>query len=362
MTVVIPDTGPQNGSALKRFFEPKNIGELSPGGKVVVYAVLLIWSAFVLFPIYWIVVTSFKLPIAVNSGPAYIPWVDFAPSLHAWRDLFDTSPQSPLAETLKPYRNSIIIASFSTLLCVLVGSMAAYALARMEYKPKFGNILVFVLLLIGAVVAVGVWGVDWRIAVAVALAMFVFLARAIGRYFKKRVGNGDILFWMISQRILPPVVTVVPIYMMFQSVRLLDTHIALILTYTVVNLPIVVWLMHDFFASIPIDLEESAELDGASKLTVFYEIVLPLARAGLAATTLLVLILSWNEYVLALFLSTTNAQTMPILVAAMNGGEKGILWWSMCVVIIIMIIPVILMALVLQRFISKGVLLGAVKG
>jgi multiple sugar transport system permease protein len=132
--------------------------------------------------------------------------------------------------------------------------------------------------------------------------------------------------------------------------------------YTVVNLPIVVWLMHDFFSSIPIDLEESAQLDGASRFTVFAEIVVPLARAGLAATTLLVLILSWNEYLLALFLSTRNAQTMPILVAAMNGGEKGILWWTMCVVIILMIVPVILMALLLQRFIAKGVLLGAVKG
>jgi multiple sugar transport system permease protein len=100
----------------------------------------------------------------------------------------------------------------------------------------------------------------------------------------------------------------------------------------------------------------------APRWRVLFEIVLPLARAGLAATTLLVLILSWNEYVLALFLSTSNAQTMPILVAGMNAGEKGILWWTMCVVIIIMIVPVILMALLLQRFIAKGVLLGAVKG
>ena len=114
--------------------------------------------------------------------------------------------------------------------------------------------------------------------------------------------------------------------------------------------------------SIPMDLEESAQLDGASRLTTFFEIVVPLARAGLAATTLLVLILSWNEYLVALFLSTSNAQTLPILVAGMNGGEKGILWWTMAVVIIIMIIPVIAMALLLQRFISKGILLGAVKG
>jgi multiple sugar transport system permease protein len=250
----------------------------------------------------------------------------------------------------------------STALCMLIGSMAAYALARITYKPKFGTILLFVATMTAMAVAVGVWGIDWRIAAAVAVAMFVLLARALSRRFVRTVGNGDMLFWMISQRVLPPVVTIIPVYMMFQSVRLLDTHIALILCYTVVNMPIAVWLMYDFFIGVPIDLEESAQLDGASRWRVFFEIVLPLVRAGLAATTLLVLILSWNEYVLALFLSTSNAQTMPILVAGMNAGEKGILWWTMCVVIIIMIVPVILMALLLQRFIAKGVLLGAVKG
>ena len=120
--------------------------------------------------------------------------------------------------------------------------------------------------------------------------------------------------------------------------------------------------MNDFFTSIPIELEESAQLDGATRITTFREIVLPLSKAGLAATAPLGMIFSWNEYLLALFLSTSRAQTMPILVAAMNAGERGILWWSMSVVIIVMIIPVVLMALVLQRFIAKGVLLGAVKG
>jgi multiple sugar transport system permease protein len=349
---------PPRPTGFWRLFEPPRVGEMSSGGKVVVYGLLLLWSAFVLFPLYWVAVTSLKLPIDVNAGPVYLPWVDFEPNLHAWRDLTVTG----LGETVKPYINSIIVAFFSTVLGVLVGSMAAYALARIEYRPKFGTIVLFVLALLGMAVAVGVLGVDWRLAAAAAIALFVLLARALGRRFRRAVGNGDILFWMISQRILPPVVTVIPIYMMFQQVGLLDTHLALILCYTVVNLPIVVWLMHDFFAGVPIDLEESAQLDGASRLTIFFEIVLPLVRAGLAATTLLVLILSWNEYLLALFLSTSNAQTMPILVAAMNAGEKGILWWTMCVVIIIMIVPVILMALLLQRFIAKGVLLGAVKG
>ena len=176
------------------------------------------------------------------------------------------------------------------------------------------------------------------------------------------VGNSDILFWVISQRILPPVVVVLPVYIMFQRVGLLDTHFALIVAYAVVNLPIVVWLMHDFIATIPIDLEESAQLDGSSKFGIFWEIVLPLTRPGLAATTLLTLILSWNEYLLSSFLSTSKAQTMPIMVSAQITMERGIQWWNMSVVIILMIIPVIIMAFLLQRFISKGVLLGAVKG
>ena len=121
--------------------------------------------------------------------------------------------------------------------------------------------------------------------------------------------------------------------------------------------------LHDRFArGGSLTAEESAQLDGASRLRTFWEIVLPLAKPGLAATTLLVLILAWNEYIIAVFLSTSKAQTIPILVAAMNAGERGILWWSMCVVIIVMIIPVVFMAILLQRFISKGVLLGAVKG
>ncbi len=345
-------------SLMARLFEPPAIGKMAPASKVVVYALLIIWSAFVLFPIYWIFITSFKTAIDVNRGPVYLPWIDFTPSLHAWKELFIFDWK----DTLQAYYNSIVISLSATLLCVAIGSMAAYALARVEYKPKFGSIMLFVLAMIGAFIAVAKAGMDWRLALAVALAVFFFLVKALSRHFKSAVGNGDILFWMISQRILPPIVVVVPIYMMFQSVGLLDTKLAVTLTYAVVNLPIAVWLMYDFFVSIPKDLEESAQLDGATRLTTFWEIVLPLSRPGLAATTLLVMILCWNEYLLALFLSTSKAQTMPILVAAMNAGERGILWWSMSVVIIVMIIPVILMALMLQKFISKGVLLGAVKG
>jgi multiple sugar transport system permease protein len=379
---------------MERLFEPPEVGKLSPAAKVVAYALLFLWSLFVLFPIYWVIITSFKDAAAVNQGPFYIPFVDFKPTTSAWVAQFteDTNcgpyaiarqfglhvhnavvwvlspivsiqPMEPqICKIYLAFTNSLVIGILSTILCVAVGSMAAYALARIQYKPKFGNILTFVLIALAVILASRYLGVHWALASAVGLALFFFLVRAIGKSYKSTLGNNDILFWIISQRILPPIVVIIPIYMMFQAVGLLDSHLALIIVYAVANLPIVVWLMHDFFANLPIELEESAQLDGATRFGIFWDIVLPLTRPGLAATTLLTLILNWNEYLFAVFLATAKSQTMPITVAAKNAGEKGVLWWEMSAIIVVMIIPVILMAILLQRFISKGVLLGAVKG
>lgn len=337
--------------------EGRRLGQLSPLARVAVYAVLLAWTLVVLFPLYWVLITSFKLPGQVGDGPDYLPFVDFAPSLHAWRYIFVDLG----ADTFRPYWNSVVVASVSTALAMLVGASAAYALARLRFRPRLLSVGLFV-----AATAFAIWlmasaGVSWRVALAAALAVFVIAALALRRAPSPRLGNGDILFWVISQRILPPVVAALPIYIMFQQLGLLDTRTAIILTYTTVNMPIVVWLMYDFFVSIPHDIEESATLDGASKLRIFVEMVLPLARPGLAATSLLVLILSWNEYLLALFLSTADAQTIPLLVAAQN-ATRGPQWWYMSVLIVIMIVPVVLATLLLQRFIAKGLLLGAVKG
>ena len=379
---------------LERLFEPPAIGKMSPVANVTAYAILLFWSAFVLFPIYWVVITAFKDAQTVNEGPYFIPFVDFEPTLAAWRTQFLSDPfcdfyaigrqivllaynsaafivspvvslapmEPQICKVYLAYTNSLVISIVSTALCVVIGSMAAYALARIQYKPKFGNIVMFVILTLVSIVASTYAGVHWLASASVALALFFLLARAFGKHFKGQLCNGDILFWIISQRILPPVVVVIPVYMMFQAVGMIDTHFALILVYAVANLPIVVWLMHDFFAGLPIELEESAQLDGATRFGIFWEIVLPLTRPGLAAVTLLTLILNWNEYIFAVFLSTSKAQTMPIMVAAKNAGERGILWWEMCAIIVVMIIPVIIMAIILQRFIARGVLLGAVKG
>ena len=142
---------------------------------------------------------------------------------------------------------------------------------------------------------------------------------------------------------------------------LLDTRTGLIITYVAANLPIVVWLLRDYFLSIPKELEESASIDGASTLRTFWSIVLPLAVPGLVATFLFVLVFAWNEYLFALFLSSSQVQTMPLTVAAQN-ATRGPQWWYMSVLIMIMIAPVIAMAIALERYIARGLLIGAVKG
>jgi multiple sugar transport system permease protein len=154
---------------------------------------------------------------------------------------------------------------------------------------------------------------------------------------------------------------VIPIYIFFQQLELLDTWAALIIAYVASHLPIVVWLMRDYFHSVPIELEESAAIDGASPYRIFRSIVLPLAVPGLVATFLFVLVFAWNEYLIALFLTSANAQTLPLTVAAQN-ATRGPQWWYMSVLILIMIGPVIAMAIVLERYIARGLLVGAIKG
>lgn len=348
-------SGAPEKSLLRRLVEPPSIEQQSPVGRFVTYAMLLVWSLVVLVPLYWVLITSFKGPGEVDNGPFYIPFVDFQPSLAAWDFMLLRN------NTLGPYLNSVVVALASTVLAVTIGSLAAYALVRIRFEVKLAAVALFILLLVALIVAVTSFGVGWLLAATVALALFVIALFTLRGHTKAAVGNSDIEFWIISNRIMPPIVAVLPIYVMFQQLRLLDTQAALIATYMAVNLPIVVWLTRDFFAAIPIDLEESAEIDGASKLRVFLTIALPLVRSGLVATFLLVLILAWNEYLLALFLSNAKAQTMPVLVSAQN-TTRGPQWWNMSVLIVVMIAPVIVIASVLQKHIARGLLVGAVKG
>src|SRR6266498_3985596 len=271
--------------AVRHPLRRRSIKDLSPLGKLVAYLILGSWALVVLFPLYWLAITSFKLPIQVNKGPVYLPFVDFHPSLDAWHYIFVDLRD----DTLRPYLNSIIVAVGSSALAMLFGSTAAYALIRFRYRPRIGVITLFAGWLVLAAVPIGL-GVPPLLAIGEAAACTAVLASAVGQCFKRTMSNRDIAFWMISQWILPPVAVVIPIYVLFQHLGLLDTRTALIITYAATNLPIVVWLMRDYFNRLPWELEEAALVDGASVFLLFRPIPLRLTLFPYTTTFLIVFV------------------------------------------------------------------------
>lgn len=277
----------------------------------VTYVLLVLWAVICLFPIYWLLITSFKLPIAVFQGPKYFPWIDFQPTLDAWKYLLVGPVQK---EVTRSWVNSAIMAISSATLAVGIGSLAGYALTRFQYSVP---------------------GLKWR--------------------------NSDIAFWIISQRMLPPVVVILPYMIMYRFVGLIDTHVGMILAYTVFNLPFAVWIMRDFFAGLPLDLEESALIDGASRFQAFRMVVLPLSAPGLIATFLFCLMFAWNDYLFALMLTFSRASTMPMYVAGAGSQSYGPQWWYLAALSMLTIAPMMVIALLVERYITRGLVVGAIK-
>jgi multiple sugar transport system permease protein len=284
-------------------------------GRVLIYAALLLWTFICLFPIYWTVTTSFKSAVDVTQGHL-IPWLDFQPDWKGWRSLgvspdtiFQTS--TVRSEFIGRLRNSIFSSLGASLLALLLGSLAAYGLSRFRYK-------------------------------------FAFMR------------NDDILFFFISQLILPPVVLALPFLVLYKALALLDTRIGLTLVYTLTVLPIVIWIMRDQFNSIPIELDEAALVDGLSAWGAFLRIVLPIAFPGMIAAFILSLVLTWNEYFFAALLTSTDATTLPVMVASQTGSQ-GINWWSMAALSAAAIAPLVIVGIALERYIVKGLTAGAVK-
>jgi ABC-type glycerol-3-phosphate transport system permease component len=220
---------------MKRLFSSSNPFKPSPATMIVSYILLLFWTFLVLFPIYWLLVTAFKLPIDVNTGPKYLMYVDFHPSTHAWREMFVESGNL----VTRPYKNTAIIGFVSAVFALVLGSGASYALSRFTFRPKLGLILAFVMCMVLMMVMINL-DVPWQVAAAASIGIFLLIALTIGRRFKGTMTNDDIAFWLISQRMLPPVAVLVPIYILFQNFGLLNTYTALIVTYTAVNLPLAV--------------------------------------------------------------------------------------------------------------------------
>jgi multiple sugar transport system permease protein len=283
--------------------------------RVLIYGALILWTFISLFPIYWTVTTSFKTAVNVTQGHL-IPFIDFMPDWRGWRSLGlspDTIGQISTVrdEFLKRFTNSIIASLGASALAVVIGTLAAYGLSRFDYK--FG----------------------W-------------------------MRNKDISFFFLSQLILPPVVLAMPFLVLYKELALLDTRIGLILVYTLMVLPIVIWIMRDQFDTIPIELEQAALVDGCSVWGAFLRIVVPIALPGMVAAFILSVILCWNEYFFAALLTSTNAKTLPVMVASQTGSQ-GINWWSMAALSTAAIAPLVVIGVFLERYIVKGLTAGAVK-
>ena len=283
--------------------------------QVLIYAALVFWAFVSLFPVYWTITTSMKVAKDVQLGHL-VPWVDFQPNWLGWRSL-GLSPDTignvstVRDEFVQRFMNSVVTAVGASVLAVLIGALAAYGLSRFRYK-------------------------------------FLWLR------------NNDIAFFFLSQLILPPVVLALPFLVLYRELALLDSTIGLILLYTLSVLPIVIWIMKDQFDTIPTELDEAAQVDGLSSWGTFFRIILPMALPGMVAAFILSLILCWNEYFFAALLTSSDAKTLPVMVASQTGSQ-GINWWSMAALSTAAIMPLVLVGIMLERYIIKGLTAGAVK-
>jgi len=274
--------------------------------KVISYAILSIWSLVLFFPMYWVVITSFKNIKAMASHATFLPWVDFQPNLDAWRYLF----VERLDWFMMPFMNSVIVAFVSASIALVIGSMAGYALARF----KFGK------------------------------------------------SNDTIVLGFMSQRVFPGALFILAFLVMFRELKLLDTRLALIIVYTSGAIPFIVWVMRDFFESLPVEIEESAMIDGASRLVVIFRIAMPLAAPGLVAVFVLSLIGAWNEYLVAVTLSFSKAITIPLFIQMQVAQTGYTEWWNMSAIALVSVIPMVLAGMTLEKYITGGLTFGALKG
>jgi multiple sugar transport system permease protein len=324
----------------------------------------LLWFAFTIFPLYWIAITSFKSPPAVNGGPTYLPFVDFQPTLDAWRDLFSGTRGEFFGNIVA----STIVGLSASVIATAIGAMAAYALVRFPFRVRLGAALIFVAVALGGYLLLhNLGGLGRSQALIYAFAGALALSVLSNRLPLPGpvLGNPDIVFWFVSQRMFPPIVTAFALFLMYSEIgrmglKLVDTYWGLTLAYVAFSLPIVVWLMRDFFDALPVEVEEAALVDNVPSWRIFFGIVLPMSAPGLAATFMITLAFVWNEFLFALFLTNSRWQTLPILVAGQN-SQRGDEWWAVAAAALIAIVPMMVMAAALSRLMRSGLLLGAIK-
>src|SRR3990167_4701200 len=260
----------------------------------------LAWAiaALIFFPILWMLLTSLKTELDAIATP---PQFFFSPTLENYLLINERSDYFSFAW------NSVLISFTATLLCMLIAVPAAYSMAFHE-----------------------------------------------SRHTKRT------LLWMLSTKMLPPVGVLMPIYLLCKSMGLLDSRLALIVIYTLINLPIVVWMIYTYFKDIPVDILEAARLDGATLWQEMVRVLLPIAKGGLASTVLLSLILCWNEAFWSLNLTSSSAAPLTALIASYSSPE-GLFWAKLSAVSTLACAPILIFGWISQKQLVRGLSFGAVK-
>ncbi|WP_151719712.1 carbohydrate ABC transporter permease [Gemmobacter serpentinus] len=271
------------------------------------YLAVTLWSAFVIFPFLWMLSTSFKTQNAVTGGATWLPWLQFEPSLAGWRALFGGAGG---VNIVKPYLNSVVVTGTASAIALVLGTLAAYGLSRFSFRAG-------------------------------------------------PIRNGDITFFFISQRIMPPIVLAIPFFLMLRWLGLLDSLPGLILVYVAALMPIAVWVMVDFFNTIPRALDEMAWMDGCTPVTTFIRVILPNVLPGLVVAGMFCLIFGWNDFFFAFTLTFTKTQLLPVSIVALNSSVTP--WWSLSAAAIVSVAPLAVLAFVVERFLASGGLKGAVR-
>jgi multiple sugar transport system permease protein len=254
--------------------------------------------AFFLFPIYWMIATSLKHPPDILTQPP--KWI-FEPTLDNYRFVFQRR------NFVQYFQNSLFAATFSSMIVVLLGGFTAYGIARY------------------------------------------------------RVGRGPLMFFILTFRMFPPIAVVIPFFIIFRTFHLLDTRLALVIAYTVMNLPLAVWLMHSFVRDIPLAVEEAAYVDGYTRWQVLGRVVAPLAAPGLAVTFIFSFLFAWNEFLFAFILTRTQAATVTLGVSSFI-TQEGTLWGPLAASAVVAVLPMMVLVMFLQRYVARGLTFGAVKG
>ena len=312
-----------------------SIVEPSAGSKRIACAIVVLYAILTIIPLAWIILTSVKSSAdSISYPPKVLPWVHFEPTIEGYCNLFSTrSRQSPeyIATLPPPSSTCETLARKNNMVVV----------AQSKYIPRFLNSII---------IAFG----------STALAVILGTLAAYGFSRFKVPLKDDLLFFILSTRMMPPIAVAIPIYLMYRELGLQDTKLGMILLYTSVNVSLAVWLLKGFIDEIPREYEEAAMIDGYTRLQAFRKVVLPQAATGIAATAIFCMIFAWNEYAFAVLLTSGDAQTAPPFIPIII-GEGGQDWPAVAAGTTLFLIPILVFTVLLRKHLLRGITFGAVR-